>query len=179
MIRHGEKPLSGNKLNEQGKNRSEMLVGYFKKDELVNRFGPPVAFYAAAPAKKKGSVRSIETVEPSAKALSLKVDKSYSKDDVSEIVDEIMHTRAYQGKTVVISWEHKMIPYLAEEFGATDAPDHWKSSNFNETWILTFSKKGKVSFTKEKQPKVPFDCIDIIKDKVTDVGTRIRRVFGL
>jgi hypothetical protein len=44
MIRHGEKPPSGNELNDQGWQRANALAGFFTSEPAVLTFGTPVAF---------------------------------------------------------------------------------------------------------------------------------------
>ena len=158
LIRHAEKPDSGPDLNARGYQRAQALVQFFETSPEVTRFGTPVAIYGAAPKKKGGSVRSIETVAPTAKALGLEVDTDYTKKDVEDAADEVMKTKAYDGKTVLMAWEHKKIPDLAAAFGVDDAPDTWASDVFDRVWVIDFDDDGNVtSFQNLPQHVLPGD----------------------
>jgi hypothetical protein len=138
IIRHAEKPDDGNELSVRGEERAAALVPYFLKSDELLKFKTPVAIYAQKPASATSSVRAIETVKPLADALQLKVNDEYERDDYQKMVDMVMHTKSYAGHTVLICWEHKVIPDIAATFGAEDAPAKWSGSDFDRTWVITF-----------------------------------------
>src|SRR5580692_8328937 len=82
IIRHGEKPESGNSLSPQGWARARALVKYFETNPDVTQFGTPVAIYASrAEAEEQvegSSLRMIQTVTPLAQALGLKINSTYA-----------------------------------------------------------------------------------------------------
>src|SRR5260221_4153375 len=138
IIRHAEKPDDGNELSLAGRERAAALVPYFlETDELVE-FKTPVAIYAQAQKKATSSVRSFQSVKPLADALHVTVNQSYTRDQHKNMVDEIVHENAYEGHTVLICWEHKVIPDMAAEFGVEDAPKTWHGRDFDRVWIITF-----------------------------------------
>jgi broad specificity phosphatase PhoE len=138
ILRHAEKPDIGNELSVRGEERAAALVPYFlKTDELLN-FKTPVAIFAQKPTNKTPSVRAIETVKPLADALHLTVNDAYVRDDYKRMVQEIMSTKDYEGHMVLICWEHKLIPHIAAEFDAEDAPSSWSGNDFDRTWVITF-----------------------------------------
>jgi hypothetical protein len=138
LIRHAEKPDHGNELSVRGEERAAALVPYFlKTNELLN-FKTPVAIYAQKPTSATSSVRAIETVKPLAAALQLDVKNAYTRDDYKRMVDEIMHAKDYEGHMVLICWDHKVIPDIAAEFGAKDAPEKWPAGDYDRTWVITF-----------------------------------------
>ena len=49
VIRHGEKPDSGNGLNSQGFARAQALVDFLLNNPAVTKFGTPAAIYAMKP----------------------------------------------------------------------------------------------------------------------------------
>ena len=159
IIRHAEKPKSGPHLNDRGRQRAEALVKFFETSPAMTRFGTPVAIYGAAPKKDGGSVRSIETVTPLAKDLGLDVDQDYTKKEVDDAAREILHDHRYDGKMVLLAWEHKKIPDLAAAFGADDAPDEWNGDDvFDRVWVLDFDDDGNVaSFRDLPQHLLPGD----------------------
>jgi hypothetical protein len=141
-----EKPDDGNELSLAGRERAAALVPYFLgNSELIN-FGPPVAIYAQSQKKQTSSVRAIETVHPMADAIHVKIDESFSRDEFKSMVDEIKHKQKYDGRMVLICWEHKVIPEIASAFGADDAPEKWHGDVFDRVWIITFRPNEKPLF---------------------------------
>ena len=91
-------------------------------------------------------MRAKETIQPLAKVLHLAVNDAYPRDDYKKMVAEVMHDPAYRGHTVLVCWEHKVIPQIAAEFGAKDAPGNWPGKEFDRAWVLDFKKDGGVHF---------------------------------
>lgn len=170
LIRHGEKPAHGSGLNEQGFARAAALVKYFRTNQAVTEYGTPAAIYAMKPPRPGGSVRPIQTVTPLATALSLPVISDYLREDVSDLANAILSDKAYDGKMVLICWEHNAIPEIvsafAEAAGTEDGvaaalPSSWDGSAFDRTWILDFSPDGKVaSFRDLPQRLLPGDSVN-------------------
>jgi len=138
IIRHGEKPdPEGTELSLKGRERAAALVPYFVSEPDVLEFGTPIAIYAQAQKHEDSSKRSIQTVTPLADALHLKINHSFERDDFKDMVKEINRDEKYEGHTVLICWEHKVIPKIAKEFGAEDAPKKFRKV-YDRTWVLTF-----------------------------------------
>ena len=123
IIRHAEKIDDVDPhLSSTGKKRAEGLIQFFTKDPQVNAYGPPVAIFAAAPAKEGNSVRPHETVAPLAKHLDQAVNLDFEAKDTKKLASLIMKSSEYDGKTVLISWTNAEIPKLAKAFGAKGVP---------------------------------------------------------
>lgn len=90
LIRHAEKPETGNELNERGWQRANALPYFFENNPEILRFGWPVALYAMSPKDETGSVRAIQTVTPLANYLGLGIHVSFKKNDVDPLMNEIM-----------------------------------------------------------------------------------------
>ena len=168
MIRHGEKPDTGPDLNARGYERANALVGFFTTNPAMTEFGTPVAIYAMAVkeniaadgSSQLSSKRPIETVTPLAQKLGLSIDTQFAKTDVNGAVEDIMSNPAYDGKMVLLCWEHNMIPVFAQAFGATSAPTSWDGAVFDRAWVLTF-KGSKVSgFQDLPQHLLPGDSVN-------------------
>ncbi|MDD5304763.1 MAG: histidine phosphatase family protein [Elusimicrobia bacterium] len=157
IIRHGEKPDTGSELNERGFARARALSDFFVNDPAVIAYGPPAAIFAMKPKGPDGSIRAIQTVTPLAEKLGLAINSDYLRDSLPELVKAVMSARAYDGKTVLICWEHKVIPQLVVDFGWTTAPDHWAGSVFDRAWILKLSGGRVVSFTDAPEHVLPGD----------------------
>ena len=165
IIRHGEKPATGDDLSPQGYQRAKELVPYFENNSAVTEYGTPVAIYAFAPKKdaptnvndeEATSVRGVETVTPLAQALGMTINTDFTKDETQQAVNQILSDSQYDGKMVLICWEHKMIPQLAQQFGATQAPDKWPGSEvYDQVWEINFDSDGKVSSFKTFAEDIP------------------------
>ena len=142
IIRHGEKPPVGNELNDQGFQRANLLPGWVAHNSTINAYGSPVAIYAMAPSSANGSVRPIQTVTPLADRLGLSLITSFTKDELGPLTQQILNTTAYDGRTVLICWEHKVIPTMAQGFGLTQGPGNWPGAVFDVAWVLRSTANG-------------------------------------
>ena len=84
------------------------------------------------------SIRSIETVRPLADALHLKINDTYMRDDFEQMVEEIRRKPEYEGRSVLICWEHKLIPKIARKFEAENVPKTWPDATYDRTWMVKF-----------------------------------------
>ena len=145
IIRHAEKPPTGNDLSAQGYQHAQELVPYFESNSDVTQYGTPVAIYAMAPGGDDPANRAIETVTPLANALSLQVLSPFTRLEFAPVVNAIMTNPAYDGKMVLVCWEHKAIPGLAAQFGVSPTPSKWNGSDFTTVFRIDFTSEGKVS----------------------------------
>ncbi len=147
IIRHGEKPDTGYGLSAAGQARAQALVGYFETNPDVTRFGTPVAIYAMTPDENdtEAGTRPLDTVTPLANALGLTVLDTYAKDDVQSLATEVLSNPAYEGKMVLICWEHKMITPLASDLGVSD-PGKYPKNDFGQVWEIDFYNDQVVDF---------------------------------
>lgn len=157
FLRHAEKPPTGAELNAQGWARARALPTLFENDPRVREHGAPVAIFAGAPAKPGGSVRSIETIQATGQALGVAVDTAITRDEISKLVRAIMDNPAYEGKTVVVCWEHKRIPDMLKAFGWTTGPNRWDDAVFDRLWFLDFADGKPVRFRDLPQKLMPGD----------------------
>jgi hypothetical protein len=137
ILRHAEEPNKGDELSAKGWERAESLPPLFEHDADLSLFGKPVALYAAAPDKKGGSIRSIQTLTPLSKFYGLKIKTKYTKEETQEIAQKVLSKSEYDGKTVVICWSHKFIGDLVHGF---DSSTHlrWPDKAYDRFWILRF-----------------------------------------
>jgi len=146
IIRHAEKPASGDSLSTKGRERAAALVPYFMETKELLNYGPPVAVYAMSPSKANPSERPIETVKGLAEALKVTLNSSYERDGYKKMVEDIMNDTSNHGKTVLICWEHQLIPEIARAFKAFQTPGKWQNEVFDRIWIVNLNQGGKVSF---------------------------------
>ena len=154
LIRHAEKPPIGNEVSVQGCYRAFLLPQFFSTNPIVNAFGPPVAFYAMAPAKTDGTLRPIQTLVPTVSAMAQrlispynKVLAPYVKGEGEALAAELLASVAFNQKTVVVAWEHKDLINVAKALGldAVDSTGKWPSAVYDEAWVLQWDKEGSVS----------------------------------
>lgn len=144
IIRHGEKPPVGPNLTQQGMERAQALVPYFMYTKQLIQFGMPVAIFAEGPAHGDQPTRAMETCAPLAKALNIPLISQYTKDEYTPMAQNILQNPQYNGKTVLVCWEHKRIPAVAFALGVRPIPQTWPDNVFDRTWVITYSD-GKVS----------------------------------
>lgn len=137
LLRHGEKPEDGNELNDRGWERAKALPNFFHKRAEIERLGAPVALYGMAPKKKKGSVRAIQTLKYLADDFHLRVIDDFTDEEVDEMVKEVSEKKDYDGKFVVICWNHDSMHDIAKEFGVKHAPKYSKDA-FDRAWLIRF-----------------------------------------
>jgi hypothetical protein len=145
LILHAEKPAEGADLSQRGKERAAALVPYFLGRPEVLPFKAPVAIYAQGAKKEGSSRRPVETVKPLAAALKLDVIDKYTHDEFPQMVEEVLAKPEYEGKTVLVCWEHKVLPDIARAFGVKDPAQKWHGAVFDRTWVITFAADKKPS----------------------------------
>ncbi len=156
MIRHAEKPATGNDLDKAGRARAEALVGFFETDPRMLQYGTPVAIYAMAPKKNDGSMRPIETVTPLANSLGLVLIEKYTRQEYAAAAQEILNKPEYEGKMVLICWEHDVIPDFADALGVSNAPA-WPDQAFDRVWKIDYENNQVSSFQDLPQHLMPGD----------------------
>lgn len=137
LLRHGEKPENGSELNERGWERAKALPNLFHKRGEIEKLGTPVALYGMAPKKTKGSVRAIQTLKYVAEDFHLSVIDRFTDEDVDAMVNEVLDKKEYDGKFVVICWNHDSMKDIAKWFGVKHAPKYPKEA-FDRAWLITF-----------------------------------------
>jgi hypothetical protein len=146
ILRHGEKPKTGINLDRRGYLRADMLPLLFLTDPVLTRYGEPVAIYPMKEAAPDTSNRAVETVTPLAQMLGIGLENLFTIDQIAPLVNAIMTNPDYDGKTVVICWEHGMIPSIVEQFGYDAGPKKWPGDEYGRLWILHFDGDEVVSF---------------------------------
>jgi hypothetical protein len=144
IIRHSEKPETGNGLTAQGEERARLYVKYFQPFQDQQ---PPIevdSLYAGA--DSKSSIRPRLTLEPLSKATNLPINSSISSKDSAALVAEL---RSHpHGHCPLISWRHGDMPALLTAFGAS--PDkllpngRWPDDVYDWVVVLTMGPDGQL-----------------------------------
>src|SRR6185312_13213164 len=149
IIRHGEKPDTGDNLSCQGFNRSlqipKSLDGQFKT----------VASFVYVPKIKTGvhtsSVRMFQTVTPYAVKHNLAVNSSFKETDHKGVAADVLARRGL----VLLVWEHQNIHDIVKALGVKKKVPQWNGKDFDSIWVVTFDKKGARLDTTRKEGITP------------------------
>jgi len=116
LIRHAEKPASGNDLSAMGWRRAECIRELFMKDSNLT----PNKIYAQKASKKDEEIpdsrRQIETVAPLARALGLTIDNSFTSFELDDLTKDIEKLSEDQ-YPVLVSWNHDEVKNFLINFG--------------------------------------------------------------
>lgn len=153
IIRHAEKPETGDGLTEAGEKRAKAYVDFFRHYEVDGK--PLKLDYIFAATDSKKSHRPRLTVEPLAEAMKMKLDLRFTDKEPEKIAKELM-THRY-GNEVLISWRHGEIPALIEALGGDTkklVPEgKWPDLIYDRVIELHFDATGKFSTSQSKMVK--------------------------
>jgi hypothetical protein len=146
LFRHAEKPAdkANPHLSPVGVRRARKLVEFLATDPVVNKYGKPVAIFATKTTKDDDGQRTQETVAPAAAALQLAVQTPFLGKDYKQLAKLILESPAHAGKTVVICWNHDVLPDLAAELGVSPTPPAWKAKEYDQVYVISFRGKTAV-----------------------------------
>jgi|HubBroStandDraft_6_1064221.scaffolds.fasta_scaffold207348_2 hypothetical protein len=151
IIRHAEQPARGSlvHLSDVGRARAAALPSLFP-----TRFAKPAFLFATRPSKE--SERPLETLQPLAQALRLRIDDKFPDDAYAQLASTILTGATYAGAHVLICWHHGLIPALAAALGAAHAPARWPEAQYDHVWQLRYGADG-VTFDDRLAPLLPGD----------------------
>jgi hypothetical protein len=138
VIRHAEEPSEGNSLSQKGRERAGALPYYFLETLALIKYGTPVAIFAMNPSAADPSQRSVQTITPLAQMLKLPIQTQYTLKQERELAEHILTNLQYDGKTVVVCWEHVLLPDLVYHLGIQPRPNPYPDSRNDLTWIVTY-----------------------------------------
>lgn len=157
LMRHAEKPLGNGpplgvtvdgtpdqeSLTPRGWQRSGALVGLFvpgRSGSGADNLPTPTHLFASQIGVDEHSQRTRETLLPISERLGLAVDSRFAKDEVHELVGAV---RTIDG-VVLIAWEHRMIPPLANLLAAdpSKVPQIWPDDRYDLVWVFENTGQG-------------------------------------
>jgi hypothetical protein len=153
IIRHGEKPDSGNNLSCAGLNRALALPVV-----LDTVTGKPDYTYVPTinVGKKTSSDRMFQTITPFAVKKNLNINSNYKEDKTTDAANDVLQKTGM----VLMVWEHSNIPPLAKALGVPGKLS-WHGKDFDSIWIIDFvtTKKGLKfkSFSVKQENIIPTD----------------------
>ena len=151
IIRHAEKPLTGDNLNCQGLNRSQLIPAM-----IVSKFGVPAFSYVPSLSADSATkhARMFQTLIPLAVKYNLAINSKFAGKDSAGLVDDIL--RRYG--IVLVVWDHKSILPIIHAFGIMDPQLKWYDDDFDSIWIISF-ENGIATMIKDKENLKPSaDC---------------------
>ena len=89
------------------------------------------------------SDRPLQTIDPTAKLLSMKINDNYADDEYKDLVKHIFEKEKYHNKKLLICWHHGTIPKLLEHFHSeTPYNPKWPEDVFDRIIKLQFDEHG-------------------------------------
>ncbi len=144
IIRHAEKPDSGNGLSPAGKQRAQAYVNYFTNFTVNSEALKLDWLFATADSKE--SHRPRLTLEPLSQALGLRLDTKFKDRQTAALVKEIRSQPP--GNHILICWHHGEIPQLVRALGADPAKllphGQWPDSVFGWVLQLRYDQDGRL-----------------------------------
>ena len=157
IIRHAEKPESGDGLTAAGEKRAAFYVGYFENFQVNSQ--PLKLDYLFAARDSKGSERPVLTVQPLSEALRLPINGDFKNRDYPQLADRL-RSGTYDNKSILICWHHGEIPELLRALGAN--PDQllpkgkWPKEMFGLVIQLRYDGSGHLAESRTiHEPPVP------------------------
>jgi hypothetical protein len=179
LIRHAEKPAVGEPpygVTAEGKRESESLTvrGWQRAGALAEYFATrktrsreaslavPQFLYASKPKRRNGSRRSVETLEPLAEKLALRINAHFQKAETKEMLEEVFLCAG----VVLICWQHVFLPEIASHILGTSrgVPHEWPEDRFDMVWVFNLdSARGRYTFKQVPQSLLMGDWASPIK----------------
>jgi hypothetical protein len=157
LIRHAEEPKEDvNYLSPIGHQRAQEMHRLFTENSKLKELGNPIVLFAAGTEKPSSSIRSIQTLTPLANFLKLTVNDSFVRDDYKALAQEILNNKNYNDKVVMLCWQHKKMPMIAELIGVAQPPKS-PGNKYDRLWLVTYDSKGKGSLVDLPQKLLPGD----------------------
>ena len=145
LVRHADKPLDSADphLSPDGIERAKRLARFLTTDPVMIKYGSPVAIFATQTTKHDDGVRTQETMVPLARALGVQVQTPFLGKEYGALARQILSSSLYNGRTIVICWNHETLPELAAALGVSPMPRKWKGKDFDQVYVITYAGSGK------------------------------------
>ena len=155
LLRHGEKPDSGDELSPKGWERAKALPALLAREEFA-KYGPPVALFGMSPTKHRGAVRAIQTLKYLSEHLGVPIDQRFRRGEEKKLAHSLMEDPRYEGKLVVVCWEHRELSDILRALGMPDPP-RYRGSRFDRAWLVKIDGGKVAGFQDLPQTLLPGD----------------------
>jgi hypothetical protein len=153
LVRHAEKPDTGDQLAAEGSARAQKYIQYFQNQTKYD--GRPISWnYLFASTESTKSDRPILTIQPLSEAIHVQIDSRFENKHFTDLVKELKKNKGnkFDNANVLICWHHGEILNLASALGVNpdDLPQsaHWprKWPKTAYGWVLKiyFKPDGKL-----------------------------------
>ena len=179
LIRHAEKPGKDSApygVTHKGERSKESLEvrGWQRAGGLANLLAPPNShfqhaslakpqfLFASKPLRRRGSRRPVETLTPLAQKLAIRINSSFPRADVEDMVDEVVACKG----VVLICWQREYIPEIASHILGNNniAPPDWPDDCYDMIWVFDLlPSRTKYSFKQVPQKLLAGDLSSPIK----------------
>ncbi len=151
IIRHAEKPDSGQGLSTAGQQRAESYVKYFQDFTVDGKKLKLDCLFATADSQQ--SQRPRLTLEPLGKTLGLQIDHRVTNKKFEQLTEEL---RAREhGKGILVCWHHGEIPEILKALGADPnallPKGKWPDDVFGWVLELPFDHEGRLNPDKARR----------------------------
>lgn len=151
IIRHAEKPESGQGLAPAGEQRAAAYTRFFPEAfPNFKRLG--VATYLFAAADSEESWRPRMTLEPLASFVRLPLAQPFADKQYASLAKQIQGDPKYEGSTLLICWHHEHALPLAKDLGVESGrlppqarwPSEWPDSVYGWVLAIAYDDRGGV-----------------------------------
>lgn len=155
IVRHAEKPASGNGLSPQGERRAQAYASYFDPLRLDGQSLLPGRLIATR--DSKASIRPRLTLTPLSQRLGLPIEQPYADADVGKLVKSL--DKDNQAPVVLIAWHHGHIDKLIGAFGgdakAITGRKTWPGDVYDWLVVLRFDARGRLDAARSQRVREP------------------------
>ena len=115
IIRHGEKPPTGDVLTIAGQARAQAYITFFQNYKINSEILKINHLFAAA--SSQTSRRPFLTIEPISKAIGLEINSNYDDKDPDPLVKLFQSDSNFENSNILICWRHSGMIELADALG--------------------------------------------------------------
>ena len=147
IVRHAEKPASGDGLTAMGEARAKAYVGYFEPFREEGMNVRVDCLFAGA--DSENSKRPRLTLEPLAQATGMRIDSSVGTKDPGALV--ALMRQQHGCRRPLVAWRHGQIPALLQAFGAPVSlvpGGKWPDETYDWVLVLGFDAEGRLASQK-------------------------------
>jgi hypothetical protein len=155
MVRHAEKPASGNGLAVAGQERAQAYAVYFQNYAIG---GSAIKLnYLFAAADSDESHRPKLTITPLSEAIGLSIDAKHKDKDYAAVANDILGKSKYDNSNILICWHHgeilalgklllgSFVPSSAPPTNWPDGKKPWPENVYGWLLQISFGSDGSIT----------------------------------
>jgi hypothetical protein len=146
IVRHAEKDPITRGLTQTGQERAAALAYYLTETNYLLNFGVPDVIFASrsVPISDRLVPRTIETMMPVAELLEMPIHTPFNGYQVNEMANLVLNNSKYDGKNILICWNHSSIHDLVNAlqyqvpFDCSSTQNKYPDCRFDLAFVLTY-----------------------------------------